>query len=327
MKILLFQQHKFGLWNPPDWVAEELQKRFPQIEVVHPATSEDVVTEIADAEAAVGATLTPEHLAAARKLRWLHSPAAAVHQYMYPEFLASPVVLTNGRSVFAAAVAEHVIAMIFAMARQIPSCVRFQIQNTWGQQPLWESKPGVRDVAGATLGMVGLGAIGSEVVRRAAALGMNVVAVREHPEKSAEGVSTVYGSRDLSKLLGQSDFVVLAAPVTPSTKHLIGAPELAQMKPTAYLINVGRGVLIDETALAEALRAKRLAGAGLDVFEEEPLPPSSPLWALENLLITPHCGGFVENLWQRHVAVISENLRRYLAGEPLLGLVDKLQGY
>ena len=327
MKILLFQQHKFGLWNPPDWVADELQKRFPQTQVVHPATPEAVLEEIADAEVAVGATLTPQHLAAARKLRWLHSPAAAVHQYMYPEFLANAVVLTNGRSVFAAAVAEHVIALIFALARQIPACVRFQDRNTWGQQLLWESKPGVRDVAGATLGMVGMGAIGVEVVRRASALGMKVVAVRQHPEKPAEGISAVFGPQDLGKLLAQSDFTVLAAPVTPATKHLIGAAELARMKPDGYLVNVGRGVLIDEVSLADALRAKRIVGAALDVFEEEPLPPGSPLWALENLLITPHCGGFVENLWQRHVAVISENLRRYVAGEPLLGLVDKSQGY
>jgi phosphoglycerate dehydrogenase-like enzyme len=327
MKVVLFQQHKFGLWNPPDWVAGKLQERFPQLSIVHPSTPEEMSVEMLDAEIAIGSTLTPEQLAPAKKLKWLHSPAAAVHQYMFPEFIASPVLLTNGRSTFAAVVAEHVIALVFALARQIPACVRYQGNRTWGQQLLWDAQHRPREVAGTTLGLVGLGAIGGEVVRRAKALGMNVIAVREHPERPAEGVSAVYATRDISKLLAQADFVVLAAPVTPSTRHVINAERLAQMKPTAFLINVGRGALVDEVALAKALQTKQIAGAGLDVFDEEPLPETSPLWALENLLITPHCAGFIENLWQHHVELISENLRHYLAGEPLRGLVDKADGY
>jgi len=327
MKIVLFQQHKFELWNPPPWVAQRLRERFPQLEVVHPASADDLLAELHDAEVAIGSTLPLDKLACARQLKWVHCPAAAVHHYMVPEFVNSPVVLTNGRSTFAAPVAEHVMGQILALARQIPACVRFQARKTWGQQLLWDARPRPRELKGSTLGLVGLGAIGVEMVPRAKAFGMNVIAVREHPEKTADGVKQIFGPSDLDQLLAQSDFVVLAAPVTSKTRHVINAERLARMKPGAYLINVGRGALIDEVALAKALQTKQIAGAALDVFEEEPLPEASPLWELENLLITPHCAGFIENLWERHLALISENLRRYLAGMPLLGLVDKISGY
>ncbi len=327
MKVVLFQQHKFELWNPPPWVAQRLRERFPKLEVVHPASPEQWSIEIRDAEIAIGSTLPPNELASASQLKWVHSPAAAVHQFLVPEFVASPITLTNGRGTFAAPVAEHVLGLIFALSRQIPACVRYQAQSTWGQQLLWDARPQPREVTGSTLGLVGLGAIGAEVVQRAKALGMNVVAVREHPEKPADGLNAVYATRDIAQLLAQSDFVVLAAPITPNSRHVINAERLAQMKPDAYLINVGRGALIDEAALAKALQTKQIAGAALDVFEEEPLPETSPLWALENLLITPHCAGFIQNLWQRHVELITENLRRYIAREPLLGLVDKTRGY
>ena len=327
MKVVLFQQHKFELWNPPPWVASQLQERFPQLEVVHPATPEDLVRELRDAEIAIGSTLPPDELARAPRLKWVHSPAAAVHQFMVPEFIASPAMLTNGRDVFGATVAEHVIALILALARQLAACLRFQTQRVWGQQLLWNSTTRPRTIAGTTLGLLGLGAIGSAVAQRATALGMKVVALRQHPEKPAENVTAVYGPPEIAKLLAQSDFVVLSAPVTPASRNLIDSERLALMKPTAYLINVGRGALVDEVALTKALQTKQIAGAALDVFEEEPLPQDSPLWALEDLLITPHCAGFVENLWERHVEEISANLRRYLAGQPLVGLVDKANGY
>jgi phosphoglycerate dehydrogenase-like enzyme len=327
MKIVLFQQHKFELWNPPPWVAQRLRERFPQLDVVHPASVDALTPAFAHAEVAIGSNLPLDKLACASQLKWVHSPAAAVHHYMVPEFIASSITLTNGRSTFAAPVAEHVMGQILALARQIPVCVRLQMKQTWGQQLLWDARPRPRELKGATLGLVGLGAIGIEVVPRAKAFGMNVVAVREHPEKPADSVGRVYGPQELERLLAQSDFVLLAAPVTPNTRHLISAERLARMKPGAYLINVGRGALIDESALINALQTKQIAGAALDVFEEEPLPEASPLWALENLLITPHCAGFIENLWERHLELIIENLRRYLGGMPLLGLVDKASGY
>lgn len=327
MKVVLFQQHKFELWNPPPWVAVQLQERFPQLTVVHPATEDEMLLELRDAEVAIGSALPPDELARAPKLKWVHSPAAAVHQFLVPEFIGSPVLLTNGRSVFGAAVAEHVIALMFALARQLPACARFQSQRVWGQQSLWNARMRPRTLAGTTLGLVGLGAIGSQVAQRAKALGMEVLAMRAHPGKPSEGVTSVYGPSEVTKLLNRSDFVVLAAPVTPKSRHVIGSGELAQMKQNAVLINVGRGALVDEGALAKALQGNQIAGAALDVFDEEPLPPDSPLWALENLLITPHCAGFIENLWERHLEEISANLTRFVADQPLTSLVNKTDGY
>jgi phosphoglycerate dehydrogenase-like enzyme len=327
MKILIAQKHWFSLWVMPDSVVERLRADFPNHEFVYIKDYAQIDREIPDAEVFIGWTMRPEQLAAARKLRWVHSPAAAVHTLIFPELVASSVVLTNAREVHAPVVAEHVMALILALAKRIPDCVSLQRRREWGQQALWDKQPRPRELDGDTLGIVGLGSIGREVARRAAAFGMRVVATREHPEKSAEHVQAIYGPSGLPVLLAESDYVALAAPITPGTKNLINATSLAQMKPSAYLINVGRGALVDEPALAEALRSRRIAGAALDVFDREPLPAESELWDIPNLLITPHSAGLTERLWDRHYLLLKENLRRYLAGEPLLQVVDKQKGY
>jgi len=162
----------------------------------------------------------------------------------------------------------------------------------------------------------------------ASALGMRVIAVREHVEKgNPEGVQEVFAPSALDEMLKQSDYVVLAAPLIAATHRLINADRLAVMKPGACLINVGRGAQVDEAALVEALRTRRIAGAALDVFEREPLPADSPLWGVENLLITPHTAGLTEKLWHRHYELFSDNMRRYLARQPLRFVVDKQKGY
>src|SRR5208283_5387402 len=178
-----------------------------------------------------------------------------------------------------------------------------------------------------TLGLIGLGAIGRPVVRSAKALGMRVIAVREHLEKGSDGADVVLGPAQINEVFGQADYVVLAAPVTDSTKAIANAERLARMKTTACLINVGRGPLVDEAALAAALREKRIGGAALDVFPKEPLAADSPLWDVPNLLITPHTAALTDKLWERHYSLFSENLRRYLNGEALLAVVDKRKGY
>ena len=178
------------------------------------------------------------------------------------------------------------------------------------------------------LGLIGVGSIGRRVAQMASALGMRVIAVREHVEKgSPEGVETVYSPAELDELLRQSDYVVLAAPLTGATEGLINADRLAVMKSDACLINVGRGAQVDEGALVEALRAGRIAGAALDVFAHEPLPTDSPLWSVQNLLITPHTAGLTEKLWLRHYELFSKNLRHYIAREPLEFVVNKQKGY
>jgi phosphoglycerate dehydrogenase-like enzyme len=329
MKLLIVLRHPFELWNSPAWLSERIHRDFPTVEAVQRSSYDGIENHLRDAEVVIAWSLRPEQFKAAEKLRWIHSPAAAVHQLMFSELINSDIVLTNSSEVHGGVVAEHVLALVFALAKRLPQAARFQQKHVWGQEALWRGRPRPREVAGATLGMVGLGGIGRRVAKSASSgLGMRVLAVREHPGKGTpEGVQQVFASTQLDELLAQSDYVVLATPVTPNTLGLMNASRLAQMKPDAYLINVGRGPLIDEAALAQALREHKIGGAALDVFEEEPLPAESPLWDLENLFITPHTAGITEKLWERHYAFISENLRRYLEGRPLLGVVDKKQGY
>jgi len=328
MNLLIVLHHRFDLWNAPPWFVERLQRDFPALKIIHRSNYDHIEEDLHDAEVIIAWSIRREQFNAAKKLRWIHSPAAAVHQLMFPELINSDVILTNAREVHGPVVAEHVIALIFALAKKIPDAVRLQQKHIWGQERMWSSRPRPREVAGATLGLVGLGSIGREVAKRATALEMRVIAVREHVNKETpNGVEHAYASHQLQTLLQQSDYVVLAVPITASTQKLINAERLSKMKTDACLINVGRGPLIDEAALSGALRSHRIGGAALDVFEQEPLPPESQLWDLENLLITPHTAGLTERLWERHYQLFSENLRRYLAGRPLLGLVDKKKGY
>ncbi|HKN35796.1 MAG TPA: D-2-hydroxyacid dehydrogenase [Terriglobales bacterium] len=328
MKLLIVLHHRFELWNSPSWLAQRLEKEFPQLEVVHRDTYDGIEAPLRETEVAIAWSLRPEQFLVAKKLRWIHSPAAAVHQLMFPELVNSDVVLTNAREVHGPVVAEHVMAQIFALAKKLPQAVRLQQQHIWGQEEMWTRKPPPRELAGATLALIGLGNIGREVARRASALAMRAVAVREHPEKgTAEGVSAIFALSQLDEVLAMADYVVLAAPLTPGTSALMNADRFSRMKPTACLINVSRGPLVDEAALADALHSRKLAAAALDVFSQEPLPADSPLWDVENLLITPHTAAITEKLWDRHYALIRENLRRYLAHEPLLAVVNKRKGY
>jgi phosphoglycerate dehydrogenase-like enzyme len=327
MKLLICVRHPFDQWNAPDWFPKRLSQDFPQVNVVHLPDYTRVDKEIGDAEIVIAWSIRPEQIAAAKKLRWIHSPAAAVHQLIFPELVNSDIILTNAREVHGPVVAEHVIALIFALAKKIPGSVRLQEKHVWGQQILWDELPRVREVAGATVGLIGLGSIGRAVAKSAKALGMRVIAVREHPEKGSEGVDAVFGPARIDEVFRQADYVVLAAPVTDGTKAIANGARLALMKLGACLINVGRGPLVDEVALAAALREKKIGGAALDVFPKEPLAADSPLWDVPNLLITPHTAALTDKLWERHYTLFSENLRRYLAGRPLLAVVDKRKGY
>jgi len=328
MNLLILLRHSFELWNAPPWLSERVNRDFPAVQAIQRSSYDGIENHLGDAEVIISWSLRPEQFKVADKLRWIHSPAAAVHQLMFPELVQSDVILTNAREVHGPVVAESVMALVFALAKCLPQAIRLQQKHLWGQEVMWQGRPRPRELAGATLGLVGLGSIGQAVARHASNLGMRVLAVRESVEKGTpEGVHQVFASSQLDDMLGQSDYVVLAVPVTSSTRGLMNAARLAKMKSEACLINVGRGPLVDEAALAQAVRDKRIGGAALDVFEKEPLPADSPLWDLENLLITPHTAGLTEKLWERHYQLISENLRRYLDGKRLLTVVDKKRGY
>lgn len=327
MKILVSAHHPFELWNAPVWVSERLRHDFPGHHVVQTASYDELPAEIPDAEFVITWSIRPEQFARAGRLRWVHSPAAAVHQLMFPELISSDVIVTNARDVHGPVVAEHALAVLLACAKRLPSAFRAQQEHRWAQSDIFKEQPTTREVAGSTVCVIGMGSIGREFATRARALGMRVLAVREHPSRGAETADAVFSQKELVSVLAQSDYVLLAAPLTESTRHVINAQTLSAMKPDAYLINVSRGPLIDDDALIAALRRQQVAGAALDVFAAEPLPADSPYWDLPNVLITPHTAAVTTKLWDRHYQLIADNLRRYLAGQPLRFVVDKQKGY
>ena len=269
-----------------------------------------------------------EAFRAAERLRWVHSGAAGVGGTLYPEMRESDVVLTNSAGAYAEPMAEHALAMIFHFARGLDVAAVGQSRGEWRHADLARRGRPQVELPGKVAGVLGYGATGRAVGRRASALGMRVWATRRSPsDEPPEEVDRMLGPEGTGEVLEGADFLVLTLPGTEETRDLIGAGELARMKESATLVNVGRGELVDEEALARALRDGEIRGAGLDVFREEPLPPSSPLWALENALITPHVAGQSPGYWDRELDLIEENVRRYRAGEPLRNRVDKSRGY
>ncbi|MFB3882220.1 MAG: D-2-hydroxyacid dehydrogenase [Armatimonadota bacterium] len=286
--------------------------------------SEAAVAKAADAEVIQAGHWSDELWKAAPRLKWVHSGGAGVERFMTPDFVASPIILTNSQGVYAIPIADHVMAFVLHFSRRFGELVRKQLAHEWEG---WEERRSSDELWGKTLGIVGLGGIGSEVARRAKAFGMRVIATRQRPDRPSEFADEVRGADQLPWLLRESDYVALCSALTHETRHLIGAEELKLMKPTAVITNIGRGGLVDEQALIGALNTGVIAGAGLDVFEQEPLPADSPLWDMPNVMITPHDAGSSPQSHERFMAIFLENLRRYVAGEPLLNVVDKRAGY
>lgn len=256
----------------------------------------------------------------AERLEWMHCFFAGVEGILTRELVESQVVVTNAAGIHAPPIAEHVIGVIIALARSFPALYRQQQQHVW-----YRNLP-VDEIAGRTLGIVGLGGIGQLVAKKAKGLDMRVIGTKRHPAP-VPFVDEVLPDERLGDLLAQSDYVVVAVPSTHETIGLIGRSEINTMKPSACLINVARGSVIDQDALIFALQDGRIAGAGLDVFEPEPLPADNPLWSLPNVILSPHCSARSPHINQRTVAQFAENLRRFAAGEQLLNVVDKTQGY
>jgi phosphoglycerate dehydrogenase-like enzyme len=275
-------------------------------------------------------------LARAPRLNYVHSASTGVERALTPAARERGLVITNARGVFSRPIAEYVLMMILAVSRRLPGLLELQRERTW--QPLEGVE--LRDV---TVGIVGLGSIGRAVGALATAFGCRVVAVRRRSEAGSSGggssgddesrsfgelmLDRVGGPESLPELLAESDFVVLAAPLTPETEDMIDAAALASMKSTAWLINIARGRLVDERALLDVLRDGRIGGAILDTFREEPLEPTSPFYDLPNVIVTPHTSWSSGRVLDRSVELFCDNLRRYAAGEPLLNVVDPTAGY
>jgi phosphoglycerate dehydrogenase-like enzyme len=307
--------------------------------VVQAADEAAALAAIADADALFG-YLTPDMLKAARKLRWAQAPTASMERYLYPELAASRVIVTNMRGIFSDVIADHVFAYILCFAKNFPTYFRQQQRSEWhmlgrpeGELPGYggpgEVHPSDRaaiTLSDSTLLIVGMGGIGTEVTRRGLVSGMRVLAVDPRASEAPHGVTLLRPDR-LDSILGESDFVVIAAPHTPETFKLFNRARIRRMKRTAYLINVGRGVIVDLTDLTQALQAGEIAGAGLDVFEIEPLPADHPLWRMDNVILTPHCAAASPRVSERHLETLLDNIRRFVGGEPLRNVVDKGQWF
>ncbi|MCX6543808.1 MAG: D-2-hydroxyacid dehydrogenase [Acidobacteria bacterium] len=324
MQVLVAIYSPSEAWTIPPSFVDVLRRRFPGVVFSHAEDHADLIRLLPEADVAFTSVLTPRALELAPRLKWVHSSAVGVGSMLFPAMVASPVVLTNSRGMSAASVAEHAIALMLAALRRLPETIRAQDGRQWIQPQL----SGLPMLDGRTLGIVGLGAIGCRVARIGSAIGMTVVGTRRETDWPVpEGVAEALGPSDLPRLLEASDVVVLSAPLTAETRGMIGRSEFARMKRTAWLINVARGKLVQEDALVDALRSGTIAGAALDVFEHEPLDQASPLWAMPNVIVTPHVAGFRADYWEAAVDLFSDNLRRYLAGEALLNVVDKRAGY
>ena len=326
-KLLICVWHAFTLWRPPQDMEAQIKNRWPGMKVVHLPNYERVIDELPDTDILVGYSLRRDQFAHATKLKWIHSTAAGVGQLMYPELRQSAVLLTNASGIHAVPMSEHILGMIIALARRFRDAMHYQAQSHWAQQEIWDGKPRPLELSGRVLLIVGFGSTGRELARRIQPLGMKIWGVTRSGRGDTQLAERILPVTELANALPHADFVVLAAPETPETRQMIGAKEFALMKPTAYLINVARGTLVDEAALAAALRARTIAGAAIDVAEEEPLPASSPLWKLDNIFITPHVSAATERMWERQMQLLMENLERWFTGRELINRVDLDRGY
>jgi phosphoglycerate dehydrogenase-like enzyme len=311
------------------------------MQVVNAADERDALAHMPEAGAFFG-KLTPPLLAAARRLRWVQSPTASLEHYLFPELVVHPCTLTNMRGLFSDVIADQVFGYILCFARNLHRYVIQQARAQWAPiggedaRVAFTTGPGVVNaidrahlhLADATLGIVGLGSIGAEVARRGLAFSMRVLAVDSVRTETPAGVEALWPVERLPELLAASDFVVIAAPHTPETVRMFRRPQFQQMKRSAYIINIGRGAIVDLTDLTAALRAGEIAGAGLDVFETEPLPAEHPLWGMgDKVILTPHVAGYSPRIAERHLGVLLDNIRRFVRGEPLQNVVDKTRWF
>ncbi len=326
-KLVICVWHPFTEWRPKPAMAEAIRKRWPEMRVLHLPNYDGLPKELPDTDIFVGYSLRAEQLKAASKLKWIHSTAAGVAQLMYLELRDSGILVTNPSGIFSVPMAEHTMGLLLALARNFPDSVRHQDHAHWSQQELWDKPQHLTEINGKVLLIVGYGSIGREVAKRARAFEMRVWGVTRSGEGDRTHAEKIFAAAKLREALPEADYVLIAAPETAETRHLMGATEIAKMKRGARLINVGRGSLLDEAALLRALESGVLGGAAIDVAKLEPLPAESPLWKAPNLLITPHTSGVSDRLWDRQAGVLLELLERWFDGRELFNRVDFARGY
>lgn len=356
-RAVLDMMDRRPVWAMPEWVPERIREALPDdwdLVVIDEETdgsgdgaarvSPTVLDAVRKARIYLGYGIPTELLEAGEELQWVHSGAAGVGSSLTPTMLASPVVFTNSAGIHASPMAETVLAMLLHFGRGLDFAVQAKHRGAWSTAPYYASDAPLAELSTATVGIIGFGGIGREVARRVASLGARVIAVKRNPPRPGEAnlepvagggvlgdrIEMVWGEAGLDAVYRESDAVVVAAPDTPATRGLVDAAALGRMKRGAVLINVARGSLVDEVALIAALEAGTIRGAGLDVFSTEPLPAEHPLWALPNVVMTPHVSAVTRGFWAREADLIVHNVEQFLTGAPAtewLNVVDKRAGY
>lgn len=323
MKILLITYEG----STPHQLKEEHIKK---IQSIDPSTelytfsaidTQEIEHHIRDADIIAGFPRTIPSLENAKNLKWVHSFSAGMDRVLTPEFINSPVLASNSSGIHATPLGEHVLGFMLLFTRKFYQT--FQNQ----QRKIWQRDEGITELRGKTVLIAGLGHIGKEVARLSRCFGIRVFAIDTPGKEKPEFVEELGSEADFSSFLPKADFVVLCLPHTKETHHFFGKDHFSRMKPTAVLINIGRGGLVDEKELIDALQKKIIGGAAVDVTETEPLPRESPLWEMENVIITPHHSGLSEKYMDRATEQFCVNLEAFLKGEPLPNLVDKTAGY
>lgn len=341
-RLVVDMNDRRPIWARPDWFERELRAALPEdwslamldapaegtgdgSAAAHPS----VLEAVSDAEVYMGFGIHPDVITSGPGIRWVHSGSAGVGSSITPPLRARNPVFTNTAGVHGPPMAETVLGMILHFFRGFDFAVINQRTSAWNTEPFYEADCPIRELSGSTVGIVGYGGIGRELGRRLTALDARVVGLRRTPADAEDGVEMVTGRHGLDRILRESDAVVVTAPDTPETRGMIDADAFARMKRDAILVNVARGAIVDESALADALREGRIRGAALDVFTAEPLPSDSPFWSLDNVLVTPHVSGVTNRFWRREVDLILHNVERWLAGdvEGMRNVVDLDAGY
>jgi len=307
----------------PETQRDEIQRIAPDKKLLI-TRDQDEIEAIADQIEIVVGWVPRDLIYKFKNLRWFQQWGAGADWLLdHPDLVEKDFVLTNMSGLHAIPISEHILALLLAFARGLPKAVKSQQQRVWLRHQSLE----LFELAGKTMLLIGVGAIGERTAEIAAGLGLRVLGVRRNPSIPAPHVESMFGPDQLLDVLPIADFVVLTIPLTEETKGLIGAAELRAMKSTAYILNIGRGGTILEAPLLQALKEGWIGGAGLDVFENEPLSAESPFWELENLIITSHYSGLTPHYAERGVAIFLDNLRRYQNGDPLQNVVAKDLGY
>jgi len=311
----------------PEPYIKKIREVSADIKILQSSDEKELLHLVENADILFAGHFSLEIFSKAKKLKWIQTVGAGVNRFLLPEVVKSGVIVTNAGGVHPIPISEHVIGLMLCFCRKLHFFVRNQMERKWERNEA-ELMEQIEELSGKTVGIVGLGKIGSELAKKTKCLGMKVIATKRNPNVPKPiYVDKLVNPENLKELLAESDFVVLTLPLTKETDGMLGEAQLRSMKRTSYLINVGRGRIVQEEKLVQALKEGWIAGAGLDTFEIEPLPKNSELWHMKSVIITPHVAGATPYYFERLIDIFCEDLNLFIHNEPMINVVDKIIGY